>query len=104
MVSPSKKSAKKVFKPHGKVIYKRDKPGKAECAHCGARLHGVPRKLGVELSKLSKTEKRPERPFGGVLCAKCTARLMKVEARIKHGLMDSSQADFKLLKFARIKK
>ena len=104
MVSPSKRSAKKVLKPHGKVIYKRDKPGKAECAHCNARLHGVPRKQGVELAKLSKTQKRPQRPFGGILCASCTSRLIKVETRLKNGVMQPGQEDYKLLKFARIKR
>lgn len=103
MVSPSKRSAKKVFKKRGKVIYKRGKPGKAECANCGSRLHGVPRKQGVELAKLSKTEKRPQRPFGGVLCGNCTRRLVKLEARLKHALTDASQADFRLLKYARVK-
>lgn len=104
MVSPSKRSANKVFKPHGKVIYKQNKPGKAECANCGGRLHAVPRRKGAELRKLSKTQKRPQRPFGGVLCGNCTARLVKMEARLNHGLMDASEADFKLFKFARVKK
>ncbi len=104
MVSPSKRSANKVFKKMGKVIYKEDKPGRAQCANCKGVLHAVPKRKGSELAKLSKTEKRPQRPFGGVLCGNCTRRLVKMETRIKHGLITLSQADFLLLKFARVKK
>lgn len=60
--------------PGGKVViqYKRRKPGFAECGGCGARLKGVPRGRVFELRNLPKTAKRPERPFGGVLCSACS--------------------------------
>lgn len=103
MVSPSRRSAKKIFRKRGKVIYKNSKPGRAECANCGGVLHAVPKRKGVELRKLSKTEKRPQRPFGGVLCGNCTLRLVKMEARLKHGVIQPSEADFRLLKFSRVK-
>ena len=66
-----------------KVIYTRRKPKKARCAICGKELHGVPRELPAELRKYAKTEKRPERPYGGYICASCLRKLMKEKARTK---------------------
>ncbi len=64
----------KVRIPSGKVTthYYRRMPGKAQCAGCGDYLKGVARAHSNELSNMSKTQKRPERPFGGVLCSRCT--------------------------------
>ncbi|MFH1849577.1 MAG: 50S ribosomal protein L34e [archaeon] len=53
------------------VQYKPRKPGKAKCAECSSLLHGVPRERPVRMMNLPKTKKRPERPYGGVLCSKC---------------------------------
>lgn len=73
----------KVRTPGGevKVVYKKKKPGKAECANCGAVLKGVPRERPYKMRKKAKTERRPERPYGGVLCARCTRELMVEKAR-----------------------
>lgn len=51
--------------------YKKRKPKAAKCGNCGALLKGVPRKLPFRMRSMSKTKKRPERPFGGVLCSRC---------------------------------
>ena len=61
--------------------YKKKKPGKHVCAECGAILHGVPRGRPFEIKKLSKSQKRPNRPFGGNLCPKCAREHFKNEAR-----------------------
>ena len=61
--------------------YKKKKPSKHVCAECGAILHGVPRGRPYEIGKLSKTSKRPNRPYGGYLCTKCMRKLFKNEAR-----------------------
>jgi large subunit ribosomal protein L34e len=37
----------------------------------------VPRLRPVELRKLPKTKKRPQRIFGGVLCPSCLTRVLK---------------------------
>ena len=59
--------------PSGRVVthYNRRAPGKAQCAHCGDYLKGVARVSGNQLYEVAKTKKRPERPYGGVLCSKC---------------------------------
>jgi large subunit ribosomal protein L34e len=66
-------------------IYKLKKPSPALCGLCHARLNAVPRRAPPELGKLSKTERRPERLFGGVLCSRCSAQVLKEAARLKYG-------------------
>ncbi|OYT39883.1 MAG: 50S ribosomal protein L34e [Desulfurococcales archaeon ex4484_58] len=70
--------------PGGRLVihYEPRRPNIARCAICGRPLNGVPRLRPVELNKLAKTEKRPERPYGGVICPSCLARLVRESARI----------------------
>lgn len=69
--------------PGGRNVlhYKKKKPSKHICASCGEVLHGVPRGRPYQIRKLSKTKRRPNRPYGGQLCGACTRRLFKQEAR-----------------------
>ena len=69
--------------PGGRSVlrYKKKKPSKHVCAECGAPLHGVPRGRPYEINKLSKSHKRPNRPYGGYLCSKCARKHFKNEAR-----------------------
>jgi len=69
--------------PGGRVTihYEKRKPGKACCARCGAVLAGVPHAITSKLRQMAKTEKRPSRPYGGVLCSKCMRMAMKEKAR-----------------------
>ena len=83
MVRPALRSRSlrriKVVTPGGRNVthYERRKPGPARCARCGRPLNGVPRLRPSQLRKLSKTAKRPERPYGGVLCPRCLAELLR---------------------------
>ena len=74
---------KKIRTPGGrlKTVYTRKKPGKAQCGECGRPLAGVPRAKEKELKKLPKSSRRPERPFGGVLCSICFRKEMTKRAR-----------------------
>jgi large subunit ribosomal protein L34e len=76
------RSLAKVYKrtPSGKVVirYRRRKNNSAKCAICKRELNGVKTN---NLNKLSKSEKRPERPFGGFLCHKCLESLIKSAIR-----------------------
>lgn len=69
--------------PGGRTVihYEKRRPGPARCAICGRTLNGVPRLRPVELRKLPKTAKRPERPFGGTLCPSCLEKLLKKSIR-----------------------
>jgi large subunit ribosomal protein L34e len=54
-----------------KLHYKLRKPKPAKCSMCGDVLKGVARERPVKMRNLAKTKKRPERPYGGILCSKC---------------------------------
>ena len=64
------------------VHFRRRKPSKAICATCKKQLAGVPRGLPSKIANLPKTAKRPERPYGGVLCSACTRNLLREKARL----------------------
>jgi large subunit ribosomal protein L34e len=64
-----------------KVQFRERKPSKAVCGSCKKQLSGVPRERPAVLGKLPKTQRRPERPFGGVLCSKCMRAVLKEEVR-----------------------
>jgi large subunit ribosomal protein L34e len=68
------KSKRKVFVrviSQTKIHYKQRKPNKKICGNCGKVLHGVPHLTQTKFKNLPKTKKRPERPYGGVLCSAC---------------------------------
>ena len=64
--------------PGGRLVirYEKRKPKKAHCAKCHKQLHGIPRERAVEMRKLPKSQRRPERPYGGMLCSSCSRKLI----------------------------
>jgi large subunit ribosomal protein L34e len=105
MVNParrSRSSKKRMVRfPGGRVgpIYKPKRPSKASCAICGGRLHGVPNRSTSQMRKLAKTEKRPERIFGGVLCGGCVRGLVREKIRLESGILLREEVDIKHLKY-----
>jgi large subunit ribosomal protein L34e len=87
MVRPKLRSRslkrKKVRTPGNRLItrYEKRRPHVAKCTICKKPLHGVPRLNPVELRKLAKTKRRPERPYGGNLCSSCMRDLLRKTAR-----------------------
>jgi large subunit ribosomal protein L34e len=63
------------------VHYKKRNPKQAHCGNCGSVLQAVPRGRPYKMQNMAKTKKRPERPYGGVLCSKCLRTEMKAKAR-----------------------
>lgn len=61
--------------------YRKRKPEKAKCGKCGEVLAGVPRERPYKMTRMAKTKKRPERPYGGVLCSACMRRKIVSESR-----------------------
>jgi large subunit ribosomal protein L34e len=53
------------------TIYKRRRPTKARCGVCGGVLGGVPALRPSQMVKIPKVQKRPERQYGGRVCASC---------------------------------
>lgn len=84
------RSYKRTFKktPGGVNVlrYKKKKSSKHVCAECGKLLHGVPRGRSYQINKLTKSKKRPNRPFGGNLCSQCARKFFKDEVRTKSEL------------------
>ena len=66
-----------------KLVYKKRSPSKAVCCSCGNGLHGTPNKLVAIMRNMPKSQKRPERKYGGVLCSKCTKKEIKKTSRKK---------------------
>jgi large subunit ribosomal protein L34e len=54
-----------------KIQYKKRNPQPHQCGQCGAVLKGIPRAVPLRMKNMAKTMKRPQRPYGGVLCTKC---------------------------------
>ena len=71
--------------PGGKtrILYRNRKPKKVSCANCGAGLIGVTQMRTVKARNGPKTKKRPQRPYGGVLCGQCSRTLIKNNARME---------------------
>jgi large subunit ribosomal protein L34e len=69
--------------PGGKTVmhYKRRKPKMHTCAECKAKLPGVPHDSANKIKNLPKSSKRPERPYGGVLCSRCMRKKFVLKAR-----------------------
>lgn len=82
------RSLRKIYRkvPGGRVSlhYKKKKPKSARCSSCGAVLKGVPRELPYKMRTMTKTKKRPERPFGGVLCSRCMR--IKILEKARQGI------------------
>ena len=69
------RSLRKIYTkvPGGATVIhrKRRKHKSARCGSCGAVLKGMPHERPSKMRNLAKTKKRPQRPFGGVLCSRC---------------------------------
>ena len=63
------------------VHFRERKPSKAVCGSCKKPLLGVPRERPAKMVNLPKTVKRPERPYGGVLCSNCMRKHLRQKVR-----------------------
>lgn len=79
------RSRKRIFRrtPSGtvKIYYKKERIRRARCAICKRPLSGVPRVTMLRLKGLSKSRKRPNRPYGGNLCPSCLRQKIKEDSR-----------------------
>jgi len=87
MVSGKYKSSsfRKVFvkTPGGNTVVHRrlKKPGRAQCAETGVYLSGVKNMRPKKFANLPKSQKRPNRAYGGVLSSKPARRTIIKKAR-----------------------
>lgn len=64
------------------VHYERRRGSLPHCAICRQELNGI--RTGRYIGRSGNTNSRL---FGGVLCADCTSRIVKLGSRIEHGEM-----------------
>ncbi len=64
-----------------KLHYRRRKNAVPQCADCGATLPGVARGTKTQVKAIPRSQRRPERPYGGKLCSKCTRRTLIASVR-----------------------
>jgi len=62
------------------VHYRRGADSQPHCAICRTELHGISTSGG-------KSRRTNNRLFGGVLCANCTAEVVKLGSRVEQGDM-----------------
>lgn len=87
--------------PSGRSVFhiRRERHGTADCAVCGTVLLGVRTGSKAEMGKLSRSERRPERPFGGVLCSACTRNIISLRARVKFKEISKDDVPVSLRKY-----
>jgi Ribosomal protein L34E len=73
----------KCVTPGHKVVthYRRRKPNAAHCAETGQQLHGIPRGRSSGIRKLTRSQRRPERPYGGQLSSQAMRKKLIERAR-----------------------
>ena len=60
-----------------KIHYRTRNMPRLRCSLCDQQLHGIPRVIPSKFKNLPKTKKRPERPYGGILCSSCMRKKIK---------------------------
>ena len=65
-----------------KLVYKRRRPSKIYCYNCNQELHGVATAIVSRLKNMTKSSKRPSRPYAGSLCSSCSREKIKEMFRI----------------------
>ncbi len=75
--------SKQVKTPGNRLVnrYLRKNPRAAKCSNCSRKLAGVPRVRPEYLKRMPKTERRPERPYGGKLCSSCMRQVFRKVVR-----------------------
>lgn len=70
--------------PGGSTVrtYRKRRNAAAQCAVTGETLHGVPRGNKTEVRALPKSQRRPSRPYGGVLSSRAMRRKLIQKARL----------------------
>ena len=78
------------------------KTKKRTCNLCGKMLHGVPHgKTTAQLSRLSKSEKKPNAIFAGLLCSKCRRKAIDNAIMLNQSTKSIQNIDLELQKFAK---
>jgi len=104
MPSPNKRlrKHKTLSTPSGKLrrLTKSKKTSKHICAISKKPLHGVPHgKRVVEVSRLSKTQRRPENPLASFIEPSVRKDVYLQAVMLKYGVMNSDEIDYRYKKY-----
>jgi ribosomal protein L34E len=104
MPNPNKRLRKhKTLKtPSGKStrLVKSKKTGKHVCALSRKPLNGMPHgKRVIEVSRLTKTQRRPENPLASFLAPTVRKDLYLQAVMLKYGIMDADEIDYRYKKY-----
>ena len=95
MVEPAKRSRsvkkRKVRTPGGHTTthYKAKKHGKAVCGRCHKAVAAVQTGPASEVRASTRSQRTPDRPWAGTLCASCTDELVRYKTRFENGGVES---------------
>ncbi len=64
-----------------KVAIKQKRSSRVVCAVTGKPLQAVPQARSAKMQRISKSKRRPERPYGGVLSPKAARKLIITKTR-----------------------
>ncbi len=64
------------------IHYKKRKPKVGVCPVTGETLKGVAKARPYKMENMPKSQKRPERPYGGVLSSRAMRQLLKARNRV----------------------
>ncbi|MCX6800955.1 MAG: hypothetical protein NTZ73_02095 [Candidatus Diapherotrites archaeon] len=104
MVKPHEKTMKKKMRKtpsKNKRVFFKEKPSKKTCPVTGEALKGVPHARKYKANKLSKTQRRPSVPFGGVLSARAREQVFIETGKIAAGVKKIDDIDEKYKKFVK---
>ncbi|MCE7733844.1 MAG: 50S ribosomal protein L34e [Candidatus Heimdallarchaeota archaeon] len=86
MVRKSIRSGKRILvkTPGGRFYFKsvKNKPNYPHCATCSRKLPGVARGTRVQVRRMSISQRRPNRPYGGQLCSPCLREKLVAANRV----------------------
>ena len=102
MVKPFEKTLKQKDRktPSGtKRVFEHEKPAKIRCAITDETLKGVPHAMKSKSQKLSKTQKRPSVPFGGILSSKAREQVFIETGKVVAGIKTLEDVDEKYKKY-----
>ncbi|MBI5226343.1 50S ribosomal protein L34e [Candidatus Micrarchaeota archaeon] len=99
-----KKRSRRTPSGRTSLLIRNKKPKIAPCALCRTPMGGIPRATRTEMRKLSATQRRPQRAFGGVLCGACTASVIKTRTRLQSGIADETKVPLTLMKYVKMLK
>lgn len=97
-----KKKFRRTPSGKSKQHYGKKKHSKHRCTICNRVLHGLPHgKRKHEVSRLSKSKRKPSVLLAGIVCGKCRQKIVEEAAKVKYGLKKINDVDLRMRKYVK---